>query len=52
MTRRKAMVRPGRQPTVPSTLWAGIEYNARLFSSQSAHLVRNVRPVRGCAAGW
>ena len=42
--RRKAMVRPGRQPIVPSTLCAGIEYSARTFSSQSAQRVRNDRP--------
>ncbi len=39
MCRRKAMVRPGRQPTWPSTDCAGIEYRDREFSSQSAQRV-------------
>ncbi len=42
--RRKAIVRPGRHPTVPSTLIAGIEYSERTFSNQSAQRVSIVRP--------
>ncbi len=34
---------PGRQPTVPSTLIAGIEYSLRMFSSQSAQRVSTER---------
>ena len=37
------MVRPGRQPTWPSTDCAGIEYFARLFSNQSAQRVMTER---------
>ena len=57
------MVRPGRQPTCPRTLWAGMAYRARLFSSQSAQRVSRLRswarmrclvvtpPTRGSANG-
>ena len=41
--RRKAIVLPGRQPTVPSTLIAGIEYSLRTLSSQSAQRVSTDR---------
>jgi len=34
--RRNAIVRPGRHPTVPRTLMAGIEYSFRTLSIQSA----------------
>ena len=43
MSIRIAMVRPGKQPTVPSTLMAGSEYSPRTASSQSAHLVSTER---------
>ncbi len=37
------MVRPGRHPTWPSTLIAGIEYWTRMFSNQSAQRVSTLR---------
>ncbi|GAA1441366.1 hypothetical protein GCM10009617_23190 [Leifsonia poae] len=37
--RRNAIVRPGKHPICPTTDCAGIEYNAREFSNQSAHRV-------------
>ena len=36
-------MRPGRHPTWPSTLIAGIEYSTRMFSSQSAQRVSTLR---------
>ena len=36
-------MRPGRHPTWPSTLIAGIEYSTRMFSNQSAHRVSTFR---------